>query len=600
MYAVVVDEAAPNVEEQKEQGLHGHKNKPLSLLPLIALIFFDVSGGPFGTEDAVSAGGPLLVILGFIILPFVWSVPEALITAELATTFPENSGYVAWVTAAFGPFWGFQEGFWSWLSGVTDNSIYPVMFADNLVLLFPALAGGWPRTIFVMTLSLSLTYMNYRGLTVVGNTVVATTAFILIPFVILSALCVPHISPANWLVVDWPTVQWGTFLNIMFWNLNYWDSVSTLAGEVHKPQKTFPKALLWAVVVVVLSYLVPTMAALGVSTDTDAWTLGYYGQIADQIGGRWLAVWILAAAAASNIGQFQAEMSSDAYQLQGMAERGFLPSVLGRRSRHGTPTLGILLSSLGVLTLSSFNFTQIVELLNAIYCLAELLEFAAVVYLRYKAPDLPRPYKIPLPAWGVALMLTPATVLLVVLLVLPVVAGNWVMVGWTVGALVAGFVLYPLLQMARERRWCEFADLQFDSQHPLLQPGGQRGGTRGSPPGTPLLRPPPQAGGLAGASPRHSLSVDAANGVGHGHGHSHGHSLAHRLSGLSGAHIYVPFSGNTHRDEDASMAAPLLGAGGAGGASDDDLSRATSDSSSLAAAAAGVRQRGATSVLEEP
>ena len=37
-------------------------------------------------------------------------MPEALITAELATTFPENSGFVAWVTAAFGPFWGFQKG----------------------------------------------------------------------------------------------------------------------------------------------------------------------------------------------------------------------------------------------------------------------------------------------------------------------------------------------------------------------------------------------------------------------------------------------------------------------------------------------------------
>ena len=59
-------------------------------------------------QDAVSAGGPLLAILGFLILPLIWSVPEALITAELATTFPENSGYVAWVTAAFGPFWGFQ------------------------------------------------------------------------------------------------------------------------------------------------------------------------------------------------------------------------------------------------------------------------------------------------------------------------------------------------------------------------------------------------------------------------------------------------------------------------------------------------------------
>jgi hypothetical protein len=50
------------------------------------------------------------VILGFIVFPLAWSVPEALITAELATAFPENSGYVAWVSAAFGPFWGFQEG----------------------------------------------------------------------------------------------------------------------------------------------------------------------------------------------------------------------------------------------------------------------------------------------------------------------------------------------------------------------------------------------------------------------------------------------------------------------------------------------------------
>jgi hypothetical protein len=93
---------------------------------------------------------------------------------------PPRSGFVAWVTAAFGPFWGFQvcprpsphsdsrsaaaglsnplssrvraeragrsprpdtcgapsihpqEGLWSWISGVTDNSLYPVMLAANL------------------------------------------------------------------------------------------------------------------------------------------------------------------------------------------------------------------------------------------------------------------------------------------------------------------------------------------------------------------------------------------------------------------------------------------------------------------------------------
>jgi hypothetical protein len=43
-------------------------------------------------QDAVTSGGPLLALLGFLILPFVWSVPEALVTAELATAFPEDSG----------------------------------------------------------------------------------------------------------------------------------------------------------------------------------------------------------------------------------------------------------------------------------------------------------------------------------------------------------------------------------------------------------------------------------------------------------------------------------------------------------------------------
>ena len=60
---------------------------------------------------------------------------------------------MAWVTAAFGPFWGFQEGWWSWLSGVTDNSVYPVLFLtyldavvpgvpDSLSYFFSALLGS--------------------------------------------------------------------------------------------------------------------------------------------------------------------------------------------------------------------------------------------------------------------------------------------------------------------------------------------------------------------------------------------------------------------------------------------------------------------------
>ncbi|KAK8942697.1 putative polyamine transporter [Platanthera zijinensis] len=80
----------------------------LTVVPLIALIFFDVSGGPFGVEDSVCAGGGhLLSLLGFLLFPLLWSLPEALITAQLATLFPSNGDYVVWISSAFGPFWGF-------------------------------------------------------------------------------------------------------------------------------------------------------------------------------------------------------------------------------------------------------------------------------------------------------------------------------------------------------------------------------------------------------------------------------------------------------------------------------------------------------------
>ena len=66
-------------------------------------------------------------------------------------------------------------------------------------------------------------------------------------------------------------------------NLNYWDSVSTLAGEVPVPHKTFPRALFAAVVLVVLTYALPLMVGLGVTRVVKDWKLGYFSYIAQQV-----------------------------------------------------------------------------------------------------------------------------------------------------------------------------------------------------------------------------------------------------------------------------------------------------------------------------
>ncbi|KAF3635836.1 hypothetical protein FXO38_24455 [Capsicum annuum] len=99
------------------------------------------------------------------------------------TMFPENGGYVVWVSSTLGPYWGFQQGWVKWINGVIDNALYPVMFLDYLKSAIPALGGGLPRIVAVLALTLVLTYMNYRGLTIVAwmavslvDTTVDTTA----------------------------------------------------------------------------------------------------------------------------------------------------------------------------------------------------------------------------------------------------------------------------------------------------------------------------------------------------------------------------------------------------------------------------------------
>lgn len=429
-------------------------NPKLTLLPLIALIFYEVSGGPFGVEDSVKAGGgALLSLLGFLIFPIFWSIPEALVTAELATSFPENGGYVIWISSAFGPFWGFQEGFWKWFSGVMDNALYPVLFLDYLKHSVPILDEFYARIPVLLGITILLTYLNYRGLHIVGTSAVLLAGFSLLPFVVMGILSIPKVRPKRWVSVDFKKVQWSGYFNSMFWNLNYWDKASTLAGEVQDPSRTFPKALYGAVILVVCSYLIPLLAGTGsLDLDSSEWSDGYFAEVGMLIGGSWLKWWIQAASAMSNLGLFEAEMSSDAFQLLGMSEMGMLPSVFASRSKFGTPTISILCSATGVIFLSWMSFQEILEFLNFLYAIGMLFEFAAFIKLRLKKPDLHRPYTVPLKTFGATMLCVPPAFLLVLVMCLAS-SRTFIVTG---AVIVLGFILYPAIIHLKNKKWAHF------------------------------------------------------------------------------------------------------------------------------------------------
>ncbi|CAH9148666.1 unnamed protein product [Cuscuta epithymum] len=432
--------------------------RKISILPLVFIIFYEVSGGPFGVEDSVGAAGPLLALIGLLVFPIIWSVPEALITAEMGTMFPENGGYVVWVSSAFGPYWGFQQGWMKWLSGVIDNALYPVLFLDYLKSDIPALGSGLPRILAVLALTCILTYVTYRGLTIVGFFAVLLGIFSILPFLVMGLISIPKVQPKRWLVADIHNVDWNLYLNTLFWNLNYWDSISTLVGEVENPKKTLPRALLYALVLVVLSYFLPILTATGaIPLQRDKWSDGYFSDVAKILGGAWLRYWIEGAAAVSNLGMFVTEMSSDSFQLLGMAERGMLPAFFARKSPHGTPLIGILFSATGVVLLSWLSFQEIIAAENFLYCFGMVLEFAAFIRLRIKRPHSvsPRPYKIPVGTVGAVLLCVPPTVLIGVVLAFSSLKVAVI----SLVAVVIGLVMEPCMKHIEKKKmkWFKFS-----------------------------------------------------------------------------------------------------------------------------------------------
>ncbi|KAM7274344.1 hypothetical protein ACFE04_029008 [Oxalis oulophora] len=446
------------VEEEGQQPLTttidaaGAKSpKKLALIPLIFLIYFEVSGGPYGEESTVGAAGPLIAILGYVIFPFLWSIPEALITAELATALPGNGGFVLWADKAFGPFWGSLLGSWKYLTGVFNLASFPVLCTDYLKLLFPILSSGWPRNLTIISSTLVLSLLNYTGLAVVGYTAVTLGIISIIPFLIMTFASIPKIKPARWLNLGQKGVpkNWSLYINTLFWNLNFWDSASTLAGEVENPQKIFPKALLSAGVITCLVYIIPLLAATGaIPLDQRNWVDGYFADAAEIIAGKWLKILMEMGTVLSIIGLYEAQMSSCVYQLVGMSDLSIVPNTFAVRSKwFGTPWVGILISTIVSILVSYMNFEDIISSVNFLYSLGMLLEFASFLWLRIKFPELKRPFKVPLrfPCL-VGLCLVPSVFLVYVMTV-----ASLKIVAMSVGLTIVGICWYFLVEFCKSR-----------------------------------------------------------------------------------------------------------------------------------------------------
>jgi amino acid transporter len=386
----------------------------LKLRALICVAYFTACGGAFGIEPLIGSVGPGMAVALICLTPFIWSMPIALMAAELTTMMPEDGGYYVWVREALGPFWAVQEACWSMCYTLTLMAIFPVLFVTYLGFLFPWLGSApdphapflmhllrWAIAVLVIVTAM---ITNLGGARDVGRSAVVAAVLVLGSFLLLIAVWFARSSnlaqPIATVMQDLSTGHPAALLlgmSTIVFNFSGWDNVSPYAGEVDRPQKNYPVAIAAALGLAVLGYLLPVLAGIGVTTDPAAWTADAgWPVIAGLAGGRWLGMVLAAAGLVSMWGLYNAQVLFISRIPFAMARDGWLPQILARaRKDTGVPVVAVIAVCALTAPLAALSFGSLVIIQCVTYTGALLLEFLALLVLRARRPDAHRPFRIP-------------------------------------------------------------------------------------------------------------------------------------------------------------------------------------------------------------
>jgi amino acid transporter len=377
--------------------LHKKKSVRLTLWPLVAATFFMVSGGTYGIEDIVHGAGYGRAILFLVLTPPLWSLPTAFMIGELSSALPFEGGYYAWVRRAMGNFWGFQEAWLSLAASIFDMAIYPTLFVAYLTRLFPWFSVNHRGVMVGLAVVIVCAILNIAGVKVVSTTSLWLFFALSSPFALVVLLS-PLKYSALFDAVTTPTTSKVDLIGgllICMWNYMGWDNASTIATEVERPQRTYPQAMLAAVCIVALSYIVPVAAVWMTRLPAGAWETGSWADIAGLLGGPILRIALVVGGMFSAFGMFNALVMSYSRLPLAMAQDGMLPSFLGKLNRRRAPWVAIIALAIGWACCLGLGFERLVTIDIFIYGLSLTLEFVALIVLRIREPHLARPFRVP-------------------------------------------------------------------------------------------------------------------------------------------------------------------------------------------------------------
>ncbi len=380
--------------------------KKLGTLSLAAVIFFTVSGGPYGLESLLFYCGGKSALLLLLIVPLLWDIPIILTVLELNSLMPVTGGYYQWVKHALGLRWAFYEGWWSWLCIFIDLAIYPQMVIMYASLFFPEIA------VYKIPVCLSIiwgcAYINLTGIVPVGKTSVLLGILILIPFILLFVLGV-HKYPVDFSMSMIPFKDHSSLLGMaiftIIWNFIGWDNITTYAGEVKKPAISYLKAISAAFAFIFILYYGTMLIAHNSGIPPIEFKDKGFPALGLLIAGKWLSVVIAIGGIISSIGVFLAVLLSISRIPEVMAVDKLLPAKLhALHPRFKTPYISIIICACVVSFMVLWTFGELLIIDVTVYFAGIVLEFISLIVLRIKEPGTLRPFRVPLNIAGLCVL----------------------------------------------------------------------------------------------------------------------------------------------------------------------------------------------------
>lgn len=421
---------APPDSDTTDQGRHAPElARRIGLPSAVVLNMMDMIGvGPFLTLPLViAAAGSRFAVWAWILGALI-AVADGLVCAELGAALPDAGGSYAFLRTIYGP-----EGAGRWVSFLYVWQLSfsaPLSIASGCIGLATFLAYIWPplaaqpiaalpflhgTNLAAAATCAMVTALLYRNLTSITKTawVLFGGVLLTVTGVIVSGTVTGSRAPGGWHnanLIAWPTaallpaMAQATLITCY----DYWGyyNICFLGAEVKRPEKTIPRAILISIAVVASIYIamnlavLPIMASgstLAVHSDASS-RLALVAEIAQSAFGRYagraLAALILWSAFAS---VFSLLLGYSRVPYAAARDGNYFSALGALHPRYGFPHRSLIALGVVATCFCFFTLSQVITLLVVIRILLQfLLQQAGVIWLRWKHPELPRPFRIPL------------------------------------------------------------------------------------------------------------------------------------------------------------------------------------------------------------